>query len=50
MLSSLMAKPVLLNLKAILRFWVNASSEMFYAVQSISSIFLVLGKSIEASK
>jgi len=50
MLSSLVAKPVLLNLKTILRFWVNALSEIFYAVQSIKSVFSALGKSFEASK
>ncbi len=50
MLSSLVAKPVLLNLKVILRFWVNALSEIFYAVQSIKSMLLISGKSIEANK
>jgi hypothetical protein len=50
MLSSLVAKPVLLNLKAILRFWANALSEIFYAIQSIKPVFLVLGESIGASK
>jgi hypothetical protein len=50
MFSSPVAKPVLLNLKSILRFWVNALSEIFFVVQSIKPVFLVVGKSFEANK
>jgi len=50
MLSSLMAKPVLPSLKAILRLWVNTLSEIFFSIQSIKPLFLVIKKSIEVTK